>query len=70
MTPAVRGFAVTLVIGLVACAFTVMGLFLGTRAGTLWGKRVEVAGGVILVAIGVKILLSALFLDKAVAGLL
>ncbi|ADW16696.1 protein of unknown function DUF204 [Desulfobulbus propionicus DSM 2032] len=60
----------SLVIGLVACAFTVMGLFLGTRAGALWGKRVEVAGGVILVAIGVKILLSALFLDKAVAGLL
>ena len=51
----------SLVIGLVACAFTVIGLFLGTRAGKAWGKRVEVAGGVILIAIGLKILLSALF---------
>ncbi|MGD9947240.1 MAG: manganese efflux pump MntP family protein [Desulfobulbus sp.] len=59
-----------LVIGLVACGFTVLGLFLGTRAGKLWGRRVEVAGGVILVLIGLKILLSALFLDKAVAGIL
>jgi putative Mn2+ efflux pump MntP len=60
----------SLVIGLVACCFTVMGLFLGTRAGKRWGKRVEVAGGAILIVIGLKILLSALFLDKAVAGIL
>jgi len=59
-----------LIIGLVACGFTVLGLFLGTRAGKLWGSRVEVAGGAILVLIGLKILLSALFLDKAVAGIL
>lgn len=58
----------SLVIGLVACLFTVLGLFLGTRTGRLWGKRVEVAGGTILIVIGLKILLSALFLDKAVAG--
>jgi len=59
-----------LVIGLVACGFTVLGLFLGTRAGKRWGSRVEVAGGAILILIGLKILLSALFLDKAVAGIL
>jgi putative Mn2+ efflux pump MntP len=60
----------SLVIGLVACGFTILGLFLGTRAGTLWGKRVEVAGGAILIVIGLKILLSALLLDKAVAAIL
>jgi len=60
----------SLVIGLVACGFTVLGLFLGTRIGRLWGRKVEVAGGVILIGIGLKILLSALFLDKAVAGIL
>ena len=60
----------SLVIGLVACCFTVIGLFLGTRAGKRWGKRVEVAGGAILIVIGLKILLSALFHDKAVAGIL
>lgn len=58
----------SMVIGLVACGFTVLGLFLGTRAGQRWGKRVEVAGGAILIAIGLKILLTALFFDKAVAG--
>ena len=60
----------SLVIGLVACGFTVLGLLLGTRAGQLWGSRVEVGGGVILILIGLKILLSALFLDRAVAGIL
>jgi putative Mn2+ efflux pump MntP len=59
-----------LVIGLVACAFTVLGLFLGTWTGKLWGTGVEVAGGVILILIGCKILFSALVLDNAVAGIL
>ena len=54
----------SLVIGLVACCFTVMGLFLGTRAGELWGKRVEIAGGGILILIGLKILITALFFGQ------
>ena len=58
----------SLVIGLVACGFTVIGLLLGTRAGQRWGKRVEVAGGTILIGIGLKILLSALFFEKAIAA--
>jgi putative Mn2+ efflux pump MntP len=49
-----------LVIGLVASLFTVVGLFLGTRAGKVWGKWVEVAGGLILILIGCKILISSL----------
>lgn len=49
-----------LVIGLVACAFTVGGLLLGTKAGQRWGHWVEVGGGIILIGIGVKILISAL----------
>ena len=58
----------SLVIGLVACCFTVAGLFLGKRAGELWGKRVEVAGGLLLILIGGKILFSALLSAKAVAA--
>lgn len=46
-----------LVIGLVAGILTVIGLFLGRRVGTIWGKRVEIFGGVVLLAIGVKIVL-------------
>jgi len=44
------------VIGLVAGAFTVVGMQLGTRFGALLGRRMEVVGGIVLIAIGVKIL--------------
>jgi putative Mn2+ efflux pump MntP len=43
------------VIGLVAAAFTAAGMVLGRHVASVWGKRVEVVGGLILVAIGVKI---------------
>ncbi len=43
------------VIGVVASAFTVVGMLLGRRIGSLWGKRVEMLGGLILVGIGLKI---------------
>lgn len=48
------------VIGIVAFGFTVVGLQLGQRFGALLGRRMEVAGGVILIAIGVKILVDHL----------
>jgi putative Mn2+ efflux pump MntP len=50
-----------LVIGVVAAGFTAAGMVLGRRIGALWGKRVEVLGGLILLGIGVKILLEHLF---------
>ncbi len=49
-----------LVIGLVAGAFTTVGLQLGQRFGALLGRRMEVVGGVILIGIGVKILVEHL----------
>ena len=45
-----------LVIGVVAAGFTATGMALGSRIGTLWGRRVEVAGGLVLVLIGANIL--------------
>lgn len=48
------------VIGVVAAAFTATGMLLGRRIGSLWGKRVEVIGGLILIGIGVKILIEHL----------
>ena len=45
-----------LVIGIVAAAATAAGMLLGRRIGSLWGKRVELAGGLVLVAIGARIL--------------
>jgi putative Mn2+ efflux pump MntP len=44
-------------IGLVAAAFTLTGMLLGRRIGVLWGRRVEAAGGLILIAIGLRILI-------------
>ncbi len=46
-----------LVIGLVAGVLTLCGMLLGRRLGQAWGTGVEIAGGLILIAIGVKILL-------------
>lgn len=50
-----------LVIGVVAASFTVAGMLLGRRIGALWGKRVEIFGGVLLCAIGAKIVIEHLF---------
>lgn len=44
------------VIGVVAFAFTALGLHLGRRFGSLLGRRMEIVGGLILIGIGVKIL--------------
>ncbi len=40
------------VVGLVAAVLTLLGMPLGNRATLLWGKRIEVFGGLILIAIG------------------
>ncbi len=44
-----------LVVGLTAAVFTLAGMMLGRRIGAFWGRRVEVLGGVILIAIGIRI---------------
>jgi len=44
-----------LVIGIVAAVLTVVGMCLGRKIGILWGKRVEVIGGLVLVLIGARI---------------
>jgi len=43
-------------VGVIATIFTLLGMGLGRRVRTLWGKRVEVLGGLILLGIGMKIL--------------
>lgn len=49
-----------LVIGLVAAGFTATGMLLGRRIGSAWGQRVEVVGGLILIAIGIQIVIEHL----------
>jgi putative Mn2+ efflux pump MntP len=47
-------------IGAVTAALTVVGMVLGGRIGVRLGKRVEILGGLILIGIGLKILISHL----------
>jgi len=51
------------IIGLVAAALTVAGMLLGGKIGGLWGKKVEVVGGLVLIAIGIRIVAEHLFLS-------
>jgi putative Mn2+ efflux pump MntP len=45
-----------IVIGLFATILTVAGMLLGRKVGSIWGSRVEVLGGVVLIGIGLKII--------------
>jgi putative Mn2+ efflux pump MntP len=50
----------SVVIGLVAFAFTVAGILLGSRIGRRLGRWPEVVGGLVLLGIGAKILVEHL----------
>lgn len=55
---ALIGTSITLaaiIIGITAAAFTLTGMKLGRRIGLLWRRRVEFAGGLILILIGLQI---------------
>jgi putative Mn2+ efflux pump MntP len=47
-------------IGVVTAGISLAGIAIGDRAGTTWGSRVEIAGGVLLVVIGIRILIEHL----------
>jgi manganese efflux pump family protein len=49
-----------IVIGLVAGGMSLLGLALGSRLGKAFGKRMEVIGGLLLIAIGVRVVISHL----------
>jgi len=49
-----------LVIGVITTVLTVAGMLIGRKIGTIWGDRVEVLGGVVLIGIGLRILLQAI----------
>jgi putative Mn2+ efflux pump MntP len=48
------------VIGIVAAGMTLVGLHLGARLGARFGRRMEVVGGLVLMAIGISILVDHL----------
>ena len=49
------------VTGIVAAAFSVGGMLLGRTIGQRWSHHVEIAGGLLLIAIGIKILVEHLY---------
>jgi putative Mn2+ efflux pump MntP len=53
-------FQPIIVIGVVTAALSLVGLLLGLRLGEAFGKRTEVLGGLLLVGIGLRVLLSHL----------
>ena len=56
----VRIWYPSVIIGVVALLFSVAGIYLGRKTGKLLGKKFELLGGVILIAIGIKILINHL----------
>jgi putative Mn2+ efflux pump MntP len=48
-------------IGLVALSLSVIGLFAGIRLGAIFGKRMEILGGLILIGIGIRVVLTHIF---------
>lgn len=50
-----------IVVGAVAFSFSFAGVFIGDRSGSFLGDRSEIAGGIILILIGAKILIEHLF---------
>jgi len=51
----------SIVIGVVTGSLSLLGLRVGGRLGHAFGKRIEVLGGLILIAIGLRVLTSHLF---------
>ena len=48
----------SIIIGAVAFAFTTIGFLIGRKVGKLAGERAEAFGGIVLIAIGLRILIS------------
>jgi putative Mn2+ efflux pump MntP len=51
----------SITIGIIAFVATVIGFVLGRKAGELVGRRAETIGGIVLIGIGLRILLSHVF---------
>ena len=51
----------SIVIGIVTYSLSMVGLFAGNKLGERFGKRMEILGGIILIGIGVRVVISHLF---------
>jgi putative Mn2+ efflux pump MntP len=53
-----------IIIGVITFGLSLLGLLLGGRLGEKFGKRVEILGGLILIGIGLRILVTHLMLSR------
>ena len=51
-----------IMIGIVALLLSAIGLFAGIRLGEAFGKRMEILGGLILLGIGIRVVLTHAFM--------
>jgi len=51
----------SVLIGIITCAMSVAAIGIGKRVGAALGSRMEIVGGIILIGLGLKILIPALF---------
>lgn len=61
----IRVWYPALVIGLVAGSFTVAGMVFGARLGAMFGRVMEVLGGLVLIGIGLRILIGHLIMHAS-----
>ena len=54
-------FLSVIMIGLTALMLSAVGLFAGTRLGKALGKQMEIAGGLILLGIGIRVVITHVF---------
>lgn len=57
-------FSITLpviIIGLWTFFITIVGVYIGKKIGSLFGRKVEIFGGLVLISIGIKILLEHIY---------
>jgi len=52
-----------IVVGIVTFLLSFLGVFAGKRFGNFFGKRIETLGGLILIGIGIKILVTFVGFD-------
>ncbi|MCP4583651.1 MAG: manganese efflux pump [candidate division Zixibacteria bacterium] len=50
-------WSASIIIGIVACVMTAIGMVFGRKLGAIFGKRMEFIGGIILIGIGIKIVI-------------
>lgn len=52
-----------IIIGIITFFISLLGTFIGARIGNFFGSKIEVAGGLVLIGIGVKIVIEHVFFN-------